>query len=78
MVTWSLDHDEHQSGKTFENAKIKLMAERREQIQPRRVTMLSGRAMKAAMAYDERVPPSPKSPSTNFHLIPSRGADDVA
>src|SRR5882724_2248755 len=43
----------NQSGKTFENARIKLMAGDVNKIQPQRTTVLSGRMMKAAMAYDE-------------------------
>lgn len=43
----------NQSGKTFENAKIKLMAGDVNKIQPQPQMMLAGRARKAAMAFDE-------------------------
>src|SRR5258708_5891601 len=41
----------NQSGKTFENAKIKLMAGDVNKIQPQSLTILSGTVMKAAIAY---------------------------
>jgi len=65
----------NQSGKTFENAKIKLMRDVNK-IQ-RAASRCFQESNESAMAYDERVPPSPKSPSTNSSLF-HRAADDVA
>ncbi|MEI6195934.1 MAG: hypothetical protein WCS42_16565 [Verrucomicrobiota bacterium] len=57
------------SGKTFENAKIKLMAGDVNKIQPRRVTPMAGRMlMKAAMAYDEAAPAVTEKAFDEFHL----------
>ena len=57
------------SGKTFENAKIKLMAGDVNKIQPRRVTPMAGRMlMKAAMAYDEAAPAVTEKSFDEFHL----------
>ena len=56
------------SGKTFENARIKLMAGDVNKIQPSRVTVLSGRVMKAAMAYDEAGPAVTEKAFDEFHL----------
>jgi hypothetical protein len=57
------------SGKTFEDAKIKLMAGDVNKIQPRApMSMLAGRAMKAAMAYDEAAPAVTEKAFDEFHL----------
>jgi len=57
------------SGKTFEDAKIKLMAGDVNKIQPRMPTSrLAGRAMKAAMAYDEAAPAVTEKAFDEFHL----------
>src|SRR6185312_11249609 len=57
------------SGKTFENAKIKLMAGDVNKIQPRMpMAMLAGRAMKASMAYDEAAPAVSEKAFDEFHL----------
>jgi hypothetical protein len=59
----------NQSGKTFENAKIKLMAGDVNKFQPqRRVTVLSGRARQAAMAYEEAAPAVTEKAFDEFHL----------
>jgi hypothetical protein len=59
----------NQSGKTFENAKIKLMAGDVNKIQPRApMSMLAGRAMKAAMAFDEAAPAVTEKAFDEFHL----------
>ena len=57
------------SGKTFENARIKLMAGDVNKIQPRMpMTMLAGRVMKASMAYDEAAPAVSEKAFDEFHL----------
>jgi hypothetical protein len=57
------------SGKTFEDAKIKLMAGDVNKIQPRMpMSMLAGRAMKAATAYDENGPAVSEKAFDEFHL----------
>ncbi|MDD5138931.1 MAG: hypothetical protein PHY43_01570 [Verrucomicrobiales bacterium] len=59
----------NQSGKTFESAKIKLMAGDVNKIQPRRVTPMGGRMlMKAAMAYEDAAPAVTEKAFDEFHL----------
>ncbi len=58
----------NQSGKTFEDAKIKLMAGDVNKIQPPRVVGFGGRMMKAAMAYDAAEPAVTEKSFDEFHL----------
>lgn len=58
------------SGKTFENAKIKLLAGDVNKIQPqnRPMVMYAARAMKSAMAYDGDAPAVTEKAFDEFHL----------
>ena len=57
------------SGKTFEDARIKLMAGDVNKIQPHAPgQMFAGRAMKAAMAFDEAAPAVTEKAFDEFHL----------
>jgi hypothetical protein len=56
------------SGKTFENAKIKLMAGDVNKIQPQSITTLSGRAMRFAMADAAEAPAVTEKAFDEFHL----------
>ena len=64
----------NQSGKTFRDAKIKLMAGDVNKIQPpMRVTDAGGMMTKCHGMMKAAAPPSPKKPSTNFIFIHWRG-----
>ena len=64
----------NQSGKTFENAKIKLMAGDVNKIQPVEYSMASGgHGKNDGAGSDESRRPSPKKPLTNFIFTPLRG-----
>jgi len=56
------------SGKTFENAKIKLMAGDVNKIQPQSISTLSGRAMRFAMADGAPAPAVTEKAFDEFHL----------
>ena len=69
----------NQSGKTFENAKIKLMAGDVNKIQPQQPRRhLRDVQRRWLMVADAAAPPSPKKPSTNFISIALRGPTTLA
>ena len=58
----------NESGKTFESARIKLMAGDVQKIQPQNMRMSGGRMLKAAMAFDEAAPAVTEKSFDEFHL----------